>query len=151
MISCRSLGPMVTGEIWRAGSLCNGWPHGDCQAGISSTASMFLSSCSVPELCSFSHILTNNVSTNISAVTSVTHFIRKWSSFVKSEGLSLELPCTEQRCCRATRNTPRACQLADASSCSVKAQPHLWSRQKISWEISSLVKSLSDTLIWVTV
>lgn len=42
MISCQSLGPMVTGEVWRAGSLRNGWPHRGCQAGISFSANMFL-------------------------------------------------------------------------------------------------------------
>lgn len=34
MISCLSLGPMVTGEIWRAGPERNDWPREGCQVGI---------------------------------------------------------------------------------------------------------------------
>lgn len=61
MISCQSLGPMVTGEIWPVGSLLHGWPHRGCQAGVFSTANMFLSSGSVLEWCSLSQALTNKV------------------------------------------------------------------------------------------
>lgn len=34
MISCLSLGPMVTGEIWRAGPIRKDWPLEGCQVGI---------------------------------------------------------------------------------------------------------------------
>ena len=34
MISCLSLGPMVTGEIWRVGSVRKDWPLEGCQVGI---------------------------------------------------------------------------------------------------------------------
>lgn len=43
MISCLSLGPMVTREIWHAGSLRNHWPHEEgCQVGIYSTTNISL-------------------------------------------------------------------------------------------------------------
>lgn len=35
MISCLGLGPMVTADIWRAGSTRSHCPHEGCQAGIS--------------------------------------------------------------------------------------------------------------------
>lgn len=34
MISCLSLDPMVTGEIWRVGSVRKDWPLEGCQVGI---------------------------------------------------------------------------------------------------------------------
>lgn len=43
MISCLSLGPMVTRKIWHAGPIYNDWPQEECQVVSSSTTNASLS------------------------------------------------------------------------------------------------------------